>query len=181
MTGAENLPKTWKPKVHVHVAHSMSRVVSTLTTCLQAEGTPGGAKAGLVTSQPKLPPPPPPPAASLSEAGPSEAAPSTTERFGRGACPPLTSMGTMPKPQGSVGNLLLSFLLWVVSLSRASFLWPPVVPRPLPAHCPPWSPWTRVPPAVRLPALSQHVLGHSWMYTHTHTHTCTLPNPSAPR
>lgn len=37
-------PKTWNPKVQVYVAHSMSLVASTLTTCLQAEGTPGESK-----------------------------------------------------------------------------------------------------------------------------------------
>lgn len=34
------LPKTRNPRVQVKVAHSMSRVVSTLTTCLHTEGIP---------------------------------------------------------------------------------------------------------------------------------------------
>ena len=66
--GAETLPKTWNPNVQVYVAHSMSLVVSTLTTCLQAEGTPGRADAGLVTSRPKPP-------TSLGKAGPPEPGP----------------------------------------------------------------------------------------------------------
>lgn len=66
--GAETLPKTWKPNVQVYVAHSMSLVVSTLTTCLQAEGTPGRADAGPVTSGPKPP-------SSPGKAGPPEPGP----------------------------------------------------------------------------------------------------------
>lgn len=36
--------------MQVYVAHSMSLVVSTLTTCLQAEGTPGKSSTVPVTS-----------------------------------------------------------------------------------------------------------------------------------
>lgn len=36
-----NSPNTWKPSVQVKVAHGISRVVSTLTTCLHTEGIPG--------------------------------------------------------------------------------------------------------------------------------------------
>lgn len=35
-----HLPKTWKPRGQVWVAHSMSLVVSTLTTCLHTDGIP---------------------------------------------------------------------------------------------------------------------------------------------
>ena len=117
MKGAETLPKTWNPSVQVYVAHSMSLVVSTLTTCLQAEGTPRRADAGLVTSGPKPP-------SSPGKAGPPEPGPIGYRALWErdtvhlpvpwGPC-------SQPKPQGLGGDpffissISARLLLWVCS------------------------------------------------------------------
>lgn len=49
------LPKTWKPRVQVYVAHSISLVVSTLTTCLHTDGIPAWTQIRSITFHSSLP------------------------------------------------------------------------------------------------------------------------------
>ena len=184
MKGAETLPKTWNPKVQVYVAHSMSLVVSTLTTCLQAEGTPGKANAGLVTSVPKPP-------LLLGQGWALGARPHRLQSpLGGADHPPPSSAGTVLTAQGPGPRRGPLFFRFCSSPSLGLFPQSgffSLTTSGSEASACSLSPWIQLYPLLSGSlALSQHTLGrarthaHTCAHTHTHAHTHTNPIPSAP-
>lgn len=153
MKSAGNSPKTWNPKVHVYVAHSMSLVVSTLTTCLHAEGIPEKNKHRPGDVSAKAPCP------SGAGLGPRSHMSWAAEPSGEGHAP-------LPSPGPSASSHL-----WLLSPHPAFLSFDcPLVPRAPSTHCSPGAPEHNSAPCCPAPLPSAHLYTRTCTHTHSHTH-----------